>query len=719
LELAAERLEVTVDGPHAHTVLHQTWRNPTSGAVEGTYRLAAGADARATGFSYWNGEQRIVGEVFEKQAAEQVYRDVTGLERDPGLLVEDHAGTFSFRVFPIAAEEAKRVEVAWDRWLARSGTTCELRVGLEHAAPSATIQFAREPASVPVSDTHELRWDATRRRAVIGAPKSRGGELVVRWSADLPPMTLGGAVHRDPGQPGYAVVRLAAPEHTDRAAPKDVTLVLDRSGSMSGEPLAQAKAAARAVLARLAPEDRVNVVAFDDTVDPLWSRPRRLTPELRREAELWVDGLTDGGGTNLQQALEKALAAQLHDELPDVVVFLTDGQSDGRATLAAAAADPGSARVFTVGLGEGVDRALLARLAAQKRGRFAHVPRPEGLVAAVDVLLRRIEAPVVVDLELDGGGRLERVYPKVLPDLFAGDELRIAARVRGDAPLDLTLRGRRDGKPVTFRAQLPGTAGVGSQSTRPWVGRTWGTARVDDLLEEIAIHGETEELKSEVLDLSLAYELAGPYTAFLAIPEGEATGAAADALASARDRKQAILAAHPDAAALSRAAMPPGDPVLRVKAPRNARQVTARFPFGLVRDLEWDPRTETWTTRFLVPKAVRDGTYEVEVVVVQADGTMRLARVPYVIDSVAPEVEVAVDLSGRRPRVEVRAREPLREVVLVDADRPSRRRALRASAGRRRFVGVVPWHTDRVRISAVDDARNETVVDQALGAAER
>src|SRR5204862_4765989 len=96
------------------------------------------------------------------------------------------------------------------------------------------------------------------------------------------------------------------------------------------------------------------------------------------------------------------------------------------------------------------------------------------------------------------------------------------------------------------------------------------------------------------------------------------------------------------AANLSRMNMPPGDPILKVRAPRDAVRVTAMFPFGLTQDLSWDETTEQWTTRFLVPTNVADGVYEVPVVIVTKDGKTIASKAEYIIDSKAPKLDVQV-----------------------------------------------------------------------------
>ncbi|GAB4559884.1 MAG: hypothetical protein Tsb0020_06080 [Haliangiales bacterium] len=728
LPLIEEVVKVRIDQQHADTHLRQVFHNRSDGRLEGRYHLQAGEGARVSGFAYWNGEQKIVGEVFEKQTAARVYEEVTGMNRDPGLLERDGEGAFSFRVFPIEPDERKPVEVSYTRWLTRENSAISYRVPLGFRDSLIAIDITDERDIVEVtSATHRLELEGVGSGHVT--VHARGGgkdELVLRYRVREDDFAVSAFVHRDSGHDGYLVATIATPPglaETDISA-KDVTLVLDRSGSMSGEPLERAKLAAQAVVSRLRAEDRVNVITFDDDVDLLYSTPRPVTDEARAEALRYIERLGSGGGTNLALALERALGAQagmlatagdaVRDDRPDVILFLTDGQSDAQATLSVAEADQGDARVFTIGVGDGVEKPLLSRLAATKRGRFTFIESPSALERKVSRLYAQIESPVVVglsvDIESQGGGdvQLMRTYPRTLSDLFRDDEIVIASRVRGTGPVKLTIRGERGGRPVAFTETLA----IPETETRPWVGRMWAQARVDDLLEEIALFGETDELRDEVINLAVAYNFVTQYTSFLAIPEQELTDGAREMLASAREHKQRILAAHKDAVALSRSAMPPGDPILKVRAPADALQVTAYFPFGLVKDLTYDADTEHWRVRFLVPKDVVDGDYLVKIVIMHADGSVEMAEIPYTIDSEEPDFEVVVEECAGGVILHVVTAEKARLVTAAFADDPSQRVELVAQPDLgdgthfEAFLPMAPG-SHRLRVVVADSARNE------------
>jgi Ca-activated chloride channel family protein len=705
LRAVSERVRIRIDHQYAQTVLEQVFENLSAVRLEGRYVLRT-AGAAVEGFAYWNGEQKIAGEVFEKQSARDLYGKIVGKGRDPGLLEQTGEGSFAFNVFPIEPHERKRVEIRLGQRLLRSGPRLEYRLTLAGGDSEIFAEISDDhPLTRIDSPSHALEVEqADPRRAKVRARAKAAGarDLVLEMELNADPWQPTAVIHRDPGQDAYLLLQMAAPSRVEQGdiSAKDVTVVIDRSGSMAGAPLEQACAAAELVVRRLRGGDRVNVIAFDHAVDPLFRRPQPL--ETGREKALrFIQGLRAGGGTNIALALRAALEAQHEGREPHLVLFLTDGQSDSEAALRVARADPGDARVFTLGLGAGVEKPLLSRLAALKRGRFTYIESPEAIEQRVGRLFDQIESPALVGVSLEArGASLAAIYPRTLPDLSAGDDLAVAARILGapGARLELLVHGTLGGRQVTW----PVTVAVPERASQAWVARSWAKARIDDVLEEMALtHDPAPPLRDEVIELGIAYDLVTPYTSFLAVPASELTAADSGTLAELRERRAKVLAANSDAAALSRRAMPPGDPLLTVNAPGDARQVTAWFPFGLVRDLHWDGRLEKWIVRFLVPLDVPDGEYQAQVVIVKRDGTVELARAAYTIDSREPGFEVEI-VGGR---VRVRTDEPARKVTVASVADPRRRSALRGDGWV--FEGDLPA-SGRLRIVVADLARNET-----------
>lgn len=554
IPLIEERLNVAIDGQHATSTLTQVFQHGNSTQIEGQYRLRPGLGSKVEGFAYWNGEEKIVGEVFERQTARRVYENVTSRRRDPGLLEEDGAGAFSFKVFPISPREKKRVELRWTKWVDRRGSTVKYRAPITKSDAEIVISVTGSVKNLK-SSSHRLRIEKVANGVRLRSEGANGGgPLELEWQVDEPDWQPAAFVHANGKSDGWFALSLAAPDSfgpgSGAVAAKDVTIVIDRSGSMIGEPMANARAAAMDMIRRLDSRDRVNVISFSDEVDPLFKTPHALEGATRETALAYVDRLRDGGGTDIALALKTAIASQDRKPgRPRVVVFMTDGQSDVELAMDAAKADTGDIRLFTIGLGKDVNKPLLARLAAQKRGRFTYIESMKDIKPEVARLAQSISKPLLVDVSVDvEGAHAVRLYPRSMPDLFAMDELVVSGRLKGSGVAKFIIKGNLAGKPVQFTRVVD----IGKSPARPWVGRLWAQARVEHLLEEIALGAKQPELQNEVLELALAYNFVTPYTAFLAIPEAE-IGDQRGTIEAERERKRKIMQNHQDAADIDKA----------------------------------------------------------------------------------------------------------------------------------------------------------------------
>ena len=242
---------------------------------------------------------------------------------------------FSFAVSPIEPGERKRVEVSYGQWLARHVSTVELRAPItrpdsdDHRDDLGRARAARDRVA------HAQRGRAApEQRALPGARAAGEGATRRRSScATRSPTsrwTPAGYVHRDKDQDAYFTLTLAAPELPASATmAKDVTLVIDRSGSMMGEAIRQARAACIDIVKRLRSDDRVNIIAFDHAVEKLFAEPQPVTEAIRRQAIEYLEMMDDGGATDL--ALRAGAGDGVAGERRTArasSLFFTDGQSD-------------------------------------------------------------------------------------------------------------------------------------------------------------------------------------------------------------------------------------------------------------------------------------------------------------------------------------------------------------------------------------------------------
>jgi len=530
LTIRYHRVDVTIEDQVAITHVEQEFVNEYDWEAEGTYIFPLPEGAAVSEFAMWVDGKRVEGSILEADEARTIYEDIVRRRRDPALLEYVGRGAVQARIFPIPAGGSRKVELEYSQVLpVESGM-------VRYVYPLNTEKFSAQPleeVSVRVevrskdamhalySPTHQDRLFIERDgdyRAVVGYEEynvlpDQDFDLIYTVSHEDVGLNL--LTYKEPGEDGFFLLMAAPTVEVDRVIPRDVILVLDVSGSMDGEKIAQAKDALAYVLDHLNDEDRFNVIAFSTGLQQ-YARGLRPVSEAR-EATRWVDDLEAVGGTDINRALLEALA-QTDDERPLVIIFLTDGlPTEGVTEIDQILANveataPDNVRLFPFGVGDDVNTILLDTLAEQQRGATGYVRPHERIDEEVSGFYNKISTPVLADIELDFDDvMIEDTYPYPLPDLFAGTQLILVGRYRDDGATKITLSGKVDGK--TERFIYEGT--FRSSGGDSFIPRLWATRKIGYLLKQIRLHGEREEWVDAIIDLSVQYGIITPYTSFL------------------------------------------------------------------------------------------------------------------------------------------------------------------------------------------------------------
>ena len=291
--------------------------------------------------------------------------------------------------------------------------------------------------------------------------------------------------------------------------------MFDTSGSMDGEKVSQAKAAATYVLDHLGEGDRFNIVSFNTATRLFAEKPVSLSR--RGEGREFVKRLTAQGSTDINRALLEAVAGA-DKERPTVVIFMTDGlptvgeKNPDRIVANVTSSAPKSVRLFAFGVGSDVDTVLLDQLSSSLRGTSAYVRPGQKIDEEVSGFYAKVSSPVLTDVKLDVQGvRVEELYPYPLPDLFAGNQLVIAGRYRQGGPATIRLSGLVNGQPQSYTYNGTFAARGGDD----FIARLWAQRKIGYLLAQIRLSGAKDELVKEVVALSTRYGIVTPYTSFL------------------------------------------------------------------------------------------------------------------------------------------------------------------------------------------------------------
>ncbi|HEX2809848.1 MAG TPA: VWA domain-containing protein, partial [Kineosporiaceae bacterium] len=313
---------------------------------------------------------------------------------------------------------------------------------------------------------------------------------------------------------------------------RDVVLVLDRSGSMSGWKMVAARRAAARIVDTLTDHDRFAVVAFDDKIEWPTDLAEGLctgTDRHRFRAVQFLAALTARGGTDLSEPLRRSLAL-LEASPPErdrVLVLVTDGQVGNEDQLLRAHARAISGvRLHTVGIDRAVNAGFLGRLASVGGGRCELVESEDRLDQAMDSIHRRIGSPLVTGVLLESSGLAiepDTVTPARLPDLFTGVPYVVRGRYRGEAAGVVTLRGTLpDGAPWSISAE-------GRPHAARAVTAAWARATLRDLEDRFVAEADRyvglgepadpSDLEQRIVRTSLRFGVLCRFTAFVAVDD--------------------------------------------------------------------------------------------------------------------------------------------------------------------------------------------------------
>jgi Ca-activated chloride channel family protein len=532
LTIKYHRVTVTIEDQVATTHVDQVFVNEGRFEVEGTYIFPLPEEAAIGEFAMWVDGEKLEGQVLERDEARRIYEDIVRRRRDPALLEYVGRDAFQASIYPIPPGGERRIELEYSEVLEMDNGLVEYVYPLntekfsprplEEVVVNVTIR-SKEPLKAIYSPSHDV--EIVRRgdhNAVAGYEEydvKPDRDFVLYYTVSPEDVGVNLLSYKPDRRGDGFFVLLAAPKvevDTRQVIAKDVILVLDVSGSMRGEKIEQAKEALNFVLDELNNEDRFNIIAFSTSTRPY---ARDLVPaDERGEARDFVIRLEAAGSTDINRALLEALAMADGDR-PTILIFLTDGLPTvgevdiDRIIENVGNAAPSNARIFPFGVGYDVNTALLDTIAESHRGASGYVRPEEAIDEKVSAFYAKVSTPLLADLEIDFGRiDIEDVYPYPLPDLFAGTQLVVVGRYRDGGDTEITLRGKVNGQPETFRYDDVRFEREGGEE---FIARLWATRKIGYLLQQIRLHGEEGELVDEIVELSIRYGIITPYTSFL------------------------------------------------------------------------------------------------------------------------------------------------------------------------------------------------------------
>lgn len=550
--LPLQRTSVTanITGFVSSVDVKQTFANPSSTPLEVVYAFPLPDNAAVSEFVMTIGNRNIRGIIREREEANRIYASAKEAGFTASLLTQERPNIFTQHVANVEAGRSVDINIRYFGTLAFDAGAFELVVPVavgERFNPTASGGRNAEPAAnahAPCTLDVTVNLDAGVAIKNITSPSHRidlvrpsGTSAAVRSVAGGRSTDKDFVLRWEVAGDGVQSALMVGPSINDRAAfslmlippqratkedrrPLDIVYVLDRSGSMAGEPMRQAVAAIRSGLDGMRSDEFFQIVDFSDSTGGLGSKMLPANRENISSAERYLARLQSGGGTHMLPGLGTALALPGEASHRRVVAFLTDGFIGNEVeVLRVLDQRLNGATVFSFGVGGNPNRFLMNEMAVAGRGAATYLASGGDCEERMDAFLEAARRPALRDLKIDfGSNAVTEVYPATAPELFAGRPVVISGRVAGTFSSPIRISGFAGDKPVSWEvspAQMH-QATVGSE-----LEQIWARAKIADIARSGVRGTFNGDPVSEIRRTALEFGLMSPFTSYVAV---DATG---------------------------------------------------------------------------------------------------------------------------------------------------------------------------------------------------
>ncbi|MEK6802935.1 MAG: marine proteobacterial sortase target protein [Nitrospirota bacterium] len=563
-------VQIAITGTIARATVRQEFTNPSRKKgdwLEGVYVFPLPETAAVDHLRMRIGERIIEGQIKERTEAKQVYDQAKREGKRTSLVEQERPNLFTTSVANIGPGEHVTIELEYQDTVRYENEQFQLRfpmaVGPRYIPGVPVIVEGQGPQGAGTSPDTDRVPDASRVTPPIhepedgainplslsltlnpgfplakvespfhpiislqdqdggyqislredAVPADRDFQLIWHPAPRTEPMATVFTEQKDGAS--YAMLMLVPPtQHNEKAArvPRDITFIIDRSGSMAGTSIEQAKGSLAAALSRLSTQDRFNIIQFNHTVRSLFPIPQPVTIKSMQQAIRYTEHVTADGGTEILPALRQALKSPQDSARLQQIILITDGQVGNEEELFELLHQRvGSRRLFTIGIGSTPNSHLMRKAAESGRGTFTYIGNVNEVKDKLDGLFRKLEHPVLNNITIDAAGwsGLEQ-FPATITDLYEGEPILLALKA-DSLPPQAVLHGQVGTTPWSLPVSFNDATAHGGLSIY------WARQKISALMDEAYKGGAQEAIRKAVLDVALTHHLVSQYTSLVAV----------------------------------------------------------------------------------------------------------------------------------------------------------------------------------------------------------
>ncbi|MCK4652643.1 MAG: VWA domain-containing protein [Methanosarcinales archaeon] len=531
-------ITANVNNGYATTSVEEKLTNPHDTATDDEFRFLVPDGAFISGFSLFIDGIEYEADVLPKKEADERFEAAVSEGRTAGVLKTKKENIFSYSL-SFEPHQSIIVRLTYEQPVKKTLGEYEYALSLRetdvaHSVPDLSVNITVASVNRIVSlETPGFEGagtkyiSATEARVTYSAKTLPDKDLRVVFTTDSTPLS-GEMLFYETGGQGY-LMHVFSPSVADlgtTALSKEIIFVIDKSGSMRGDKIAQVKRVFTGIIADLPPDDYFNVIFFDRQSIILSDTLMEANTETKADAANFVAALGAEGGTNINEALLTALGMfDPNSERVPIIVFLTDGEpTEGVKSPYVIrdnvkAANGAEVSIFTIAFGiddeENYD--FLRALSLENYGVAERFYPEKAAETGMNTFYKTISTPVITDMDFSySDADASDIVNTGYNTLFAGSDAIVLARYPAgvgsiDSSVDAVTRtGSR-----SFDERFPVVSGSGNS----FVPKLWAYTKIRELMDRMVVEGETDALVSEITDLSLEFGFVTPYTSlFVEVP---------------------------------------------------------------------------------------------------------------------------------------------------------------------------------------------------------
>jgi len=554
-----------INGIIASVTVTQSFLNTGDELVNGLYTFPLPENSAVNYLKVQVGNREIEGKILEKHQAIKLFNQAKDSGKKASLVEQHRPNLFTNKIANINPNEQVTVTIKYVQHVDYSHGEFSLRFPMnitpryQPNIPSSLNESQSIPALTQSNNSNKsnislrINLNAGMALAEIQSPshllKLNNNDLsgepvkisvghvhvpmnkdfVLQWrpkSSNTPKLSL---YNQTLDGEEYTLAMLLPPiysplndnEQTVPAFARDITFIIDTSGSMQGESIKQAKQSLRFALNTLTTQDSFNIIAFESNSTNLFGQTEMATPENIRKAQRFINQLSADGGTEMYQPLSNALTMQQtplqNKKAIKQILFITDGAVSNELSLFKLIKNTASLpRLFTVGIGSAPNGFFMRKAAQFGQGSYTFIGNVTEVEKNMSILLDKISRPALTNIDVRFNplhvGNLEQ-YPKKTPDLYNNEPLILAFKTT-QKPSSIQIFGDLAHKEWQQEVKLDSAK---TQEDNTGISSIWARAKIEDLLDGLVTGSKVEEVKKHVITTSIKHQVMSPYTSFIAV----------------------------------------------------------------------------------------------------------------------------------------------------------------------------------------------------------